>query len=79
MKPDGSGVKRLTDPSTDCVLSQYFDLHPTACGYTIVFSSNRSGRFQLYSMSINGSNNHGLTDNAYLNDQPAWITIPPIK
>ncbi len=56
MKPDGSGVKRLTDPSTDCVLSQCFDLYPTACGDTIVFSSNRTGRFQLYSMSINGSN-----------------------
>ncbi len=62
MKEDGSTVTRLSNPSGDCVLQQCFDTYPTACKNTIAFSSNRTGRFQIYTMSITGTSLVQLTD-----------------
>ncbi len=61
MKEDGSAVMRLSDPSGDCVLHQCFDTYPTACKNNIAFSSNRTGRFQIYTMSTSGQNLTQLT------------------
>ena len=64
MYEDGTAVTRLSDPSTDCVLRQCFDMYPTACKDDIAFSSNRTGRFQIYSMSMYGKNLTQLTNTA---------------
>lgn len=64
MKEDGSDVTRLSDPSSDCVLRQCFDMYPAACKNDIAFASNRTGRFQIYTMSLDGTNLSQLTNTA---------------
>jgi len=64
MKPSGADVKRLSDPSSDCVLKQCFDTYPTACKDNIAFSSDRTGRFQIYTMSTDGTNLIQLTNSS---------------
>lgn len=61
MEEDGSSVTRLSDPSADCVLNQCFDMSPDVCKNTVAFSSNRSGRFQIYTMSVYGTGLSRLT------------------
>jgi TolB protein len=57
MNADGSGRRQLTNfPST----AYYPSLSPD--GQTVYFSSNQSGRFEIYSMDINGNGLQRLTN-----------------
>jgi Tol biopolymer transport system component len=57
MNADGSGRRQLTNfPST----AFYPSLSPD--GQTVYFSSNQSGRFEIYSMDVNGNGLQRLTN-----------------
>ena len=57
MNADGTGRRQLTNsPST----AFYPSLSPD--GQTVYFSSNQSGRFEIYSIDINGNNLQRLTN-----------------
>lgn len=58
MNPDGSGLRRVTDTSSN-------EAHPVFApsGDRIYFSSDDSGNSQIYSVNIDGSNRRRLTDN----------------
>lgn len=63
IKEDGSEVTRLSDPGPTCTQRQCFDTYPAACQNNIAFSSNRTGRFQIYTMTINGNDLTQFTNN----------------
>jgi len=67
IKPDGTDMRRLTqDPAND----------ESPCwspdGRYIIFSSNRSGRYQLYIMTANGENKIKITSLKGDQTSPSW-------
>ncbi len=64
---DGSNVVRLTN-------NPAFDWQPTWSpdGRQIAFTSDRSGSWQIYTMSVDGSNVKRLTNSPGDNRDPAW-------
>ena len=85
IRPDGTGLKRLTDTEGD-------DAHPawSPDGNFILWSSSRFGwkdeaaltinqpqpYSELFIMNADGSNQQPLTDNQYEDGTPAWM--PPV-
>lgn len=76
MSATGGGQHRLTDakgdPSTPSGL--FFQTEPawSPDGNTIAFASKRSGTFQLYAMSSDGSGTRRLTSTKAEDGQPTW-------
>ena len=76
MSATGGGQHRLTDakgdPSTPSGL--FFQTEPawSPDGSTIAFASKRSGTFQLYAMSSDGSGTRRLTSTKDEDGQPTW-------
>jgi TolB protein len=76
MSASGGGQHRLTDahgdPATPSGL--FFQTEPTWSpdGNTIAFASKRSGTFQLYAMSSDGSGTRRLTSTKEEDGQPTW-------
>jgi TolB protein len=66
MKPDGSGLQRLTD-------DEFFDFEPQISpdGQKVVFSSERDGQLQLYVVNLDGTELTRLT-NSEGNDRAPW-------
>ena len=67
MKPDGTGLVRLTNNSA-------FDINPVISpdGKKIAFSSDRDGNYEIYVMNVDGTNPIRLTNNAAFDTDPAW-------
>lgn len=68
MKPDGSGVTRLTIDTAD-------DMTPAISpdGKTVAFASNRDGDWDIYAMNIDGSNVVNLTSSSVgVDHHPCW-------
>ncbi|MGB7537282.1 MAG: hypothetical protein WBM17_01970 [Anaerolineales bacterium] len=68
IRPDGSGLINLTNNPAD---ESFFDWSPD--GSQIVFSSDRSGNYDLYTMHADGSNAKQLTKTGDQDEvEPAW-------
>ena len=67
MKPDGTGLVRLTNNSA-------FDINPVISpdGRKIAFASDRDGNYEIYVMNVDGTNPIRLTNNAAFDTDPAW-------
>ena len=67
MNSDGSDIRQLTD-------SPRFDENPTWSpdGKQIAFQTQRDGKFKLYSMNPDGSNQHPLVENSHDDLWPSW-------
>jgi hypothetical protein len=61
---DGTGLLRLTSNSR-------IDMYPTVARDNVVFASNRSGNFELYSMPLAGGSQTRLTFTPWNETQPA--------
>lgn len=67
VRPDGSGLKRLTNNNTD-------EWGPSRSpdGTRIAFSSHRDGNGEIYVMDRNGGTVERLTENGYSDAVPEW-------
>jgi Tol biopolymer transport system component len=72
----GGGEHRLTDAHGDASTPSglFFQIEPawSPDGSTIVFASKRSGNFDLYAMSADGSGTRRLTSTKEDDTQPTW-------
>lgn len=67
IKPDGSGLKRLTDHAAD---DQWPAWSPD--GRSIAFVSDRDGEAQVFLMKVDGRDVEQLTDSRGLKRRPTW-------
>ena len=78
MSATGSAERRLTDANVDASTPQglFFQIEPawSPDGSTIAFASKRSGNFDLYAMSADGSGTRRLTSTKDDDVQPDWST-----
>lgn len=67
MNADGSALVRLTYDTRD-------NINPTWSpgGLLIAFSSNRGGKYQLFTMRHDGSKQRKVSTQAFHNEMPAW-------
>ena len=65
--PDGSGELRLTADS-----GEDFDPSWSPDGASIVWTSDRGGTYDLYTMDADGTGVQQVTDNAALDEYPDW-------
>jgi len=76
MSASGGGEHRLTDAQGDPSKPSglFFQIEPawSPDGSTIAFASKRSGNFDLYAMSADGSGTRRLTSTKEDDTQPAW-------
>jgi Tol biopolymer transport system component len=67
MKANGTGLRRLTNNSADDVAPNW-----SPDGSRLVFSSDRTGNYEIHSMKIDGSDVRRLTNNAADDFHPNW-------
>jgi TolB protein len=67
MDPDGGNKKRLTEDGKN-----EYDPAYSPDGGKIIFASNRTGRYELYVMNRDGSDEVRLTDNGDVTRYPDW-------
>src|SRR5215203_1268941 len=67
MKPDGTGVKRLTSNAAEDSDPEY-----SASGKKIAFTRGQDNRAEIYTMNDDGSEVKRLTNNETYDAQPAW-------
>lgn len=75
MRPDGSGVRNLTNTSTAPVTCVIDEMHPdwSPDGRQIAFSSNEGGKTNVYVVNADGSGKVNLTnDHFQTSSEPAW-------
>jgi Tol biopolymer transport system component len=76
MNADGSGQRRLTEAETDPSTPEglFFQVEPawSPDGTAIAFSSRRSGRFDIFTMSANGTETRRLTSTKADETHPTW-------
>ena len=73
MNSDGSDLKRLTTankPNGQRASNE--DPSFSADGRFIVFTSNRTGKFQIYVMSADGKEERRVTQDSYNYYKPKW-------
>ena len=79
MSATGSTERRLTDAEVDPSTPQglFFQTEPawSPDGSTIAFASKRSGSFDLYAMSADGTGTRRLTSTKDDDGQPAWSPV----
>lgn len=64
---DGSNLVRLTYDSRDNISPSW-----SPSGHLVVFSSNRSGKYQLYTMRADGSKQRKISSKAWDHEMPVW-------
>ena len=72
MNADGSGLVRLTYDTRDNINPSW-----SPGGLLIAFSSNRSGRYQIYTMRQDGSKQRKISTTSYDVEMPSWSTRTP--
>jgi len=73
MKADGSELKRLTDarkPSGKASNNESPTFSPD--GRAVAFTSDRTGKYQLYIISPDGTNERRVTEDNLNWDKPKW-------
>ncbi len=68
---DGSGDACDPDDDNDGVLDEFDNCPLVANGYRMVFSSNRLGNYEIYSMNTDGTGTTRLTVNSAVDDEPS--------